>query len=434
MESLNACTVTDAPGLEHVLLKHDQIQRLEVEYGSSFYILDVNKLRENYRKINTAFKSRYENFIIGYSYKTNYLPYLCKELSNLGAYAEVVSRLEYDLALKIGEDPTRIIFNGPLKTMDDINLALTNNSILNIDSLYEIEFVKRFASKNPEVEVPVGLRVNFDISHNGVSALQEGYKYSRFGICVNNGNLEHALTELRSMKNIRIVGLHGHFSTKNRSLESYKIITQNLCTLAKENILDSLEYIDIGGGIYGELPKPYDMFVPAFDDYAETICGIMNTEFGDFHKKPLLILEPGVAMVANVFLFAAKVIESKRIRNDYFVLVDGSVHNVKPTMHKNNLPMKIVRQKHDPSGEKQAFHIVGYTCMEKDYLASEIKGRLPMKDDYIIFENVGAYTIVFNPPFIKERPGIVAMDHMEFTAARKKETIRQFFNEEIYVF
>lgn len=434
MERSIAGTVTNSPEFEHELLDHDSIQQLEDEHGSSFYVLNVKKLRENYQKIDKAFRSRYANFIIGYSYKTNYLPYLCKELSKLGAYAEVVSRLEYDLALKIGEDPKRIIFNGPLKTIDDINYALTNKSILNIDSLYEIDFVKRFAARNPEVEVPIGLRVNFDISQNGFSALQEGYKYSRFGICVNNGNLEYALTELRKMENIRIVGLHGHFSTKDRSLESFKIITQNLCTLAKENIMDSLEYIDVGGGIYGELPKPYDMFVPTFDDYAETICGIMNKEFSDYHKKPLLILEPGVAMVANVFLFIAKVIESKKIRDDYFVLVDGSVHNVKPTMHKNNLPMKIVRRNHDGSKGKKVFNIVGYTCMEKDYLASEIKDRLPMKDDYIIFENVGAYTIVFNPPFIKERPGIVAMDNMEFTAARKKETLRQFFNDEIYVF
>ena len=55
--------------------------------------------------------------IIGYSYKTNYLPSLIKEMSNLGAYAEVVSRLEYDLALKIGVKPNKIIFNGPLKHM-----------------------------------------------------------------------------------------------------------------------------------------------------------------------------------------------------------------------------------------------------------------------------------------------------------------------------
>ncbi len=72
--------------------------------------------------------------------------------------------------------------------------------------------------------------------------------------------------------------------------------------------------------------------------------------------------------------------------------------------------------------------------MEKDYLAHEINTELPDKNDYIVFENVGAYTVVFNPPFIKERPSIVAADKNEIFVVRKKETLKQFFNEEIYCF
>ena len=236
-----------------------------------------------------------------------------------------------------------------------------------------------------------------------------------------------------TVKNISVVGLHGHFSTRKRSVDSYKKITQGLCTIAKEFILEQLEYIDIGGGIYGELPKSFDISAPTFDDYAEAICEIMKNEFESIEEKPMLILEPGISMVANAFTFIAKVIETKTIRDQNFVLVDGSVHNIKPTMHKNNLPMRFIRQNENVK-PKQPFHIVGYTCMEKDYLAHEVNDELPQKGDYIIFENVGAYTIVFNPPFIKERPSIVAADHNEFFVVRKKETIKQFFNEEIYCF
>ncbi|MEH7250431.1 diaminopimelate decarboxylase, partial [Neobacillus niacini] len=383
--------------------------------------------------IENAFKSRYDSFIIGYSYKTNYLPYLCKEMSRLGAYAEVVSRLEYDLAIKVGEDPSRIIFNGPLKSKDDIHYALKNKSIINIDSLYEIDFVKEYALNNQNKQINIGLRLNFDISQNGVSTLQEGYEISRFGICVYNGSLQYSLKELMELKNIKIVGLHGHFSTNNRSVESFRKITRALCNIAKNNISDSLEYIDIGGGIFGELPKSFNISAPIFDDYAEAICKIMNDEFRNLEKKPDLILEPGIAMVANAFNFVAKVVDTKKIRDKNFVLVEGSVHNIKPTMHKNNLPMKIIRKNEDDK-EKQLFNIVGYTCMEKDYLAGDICDKLPCKNDYIVFENVGAYTIVFNPPFIKERPSIVAADNNELLVVRKKETFRQFFNEEIYLF
>ncbi|MFF2446719.1 diaminopimelate decarboxylase [Neobacillus sp. NPDC058068] len=415
------------------MFEYKAINKLEKKLGSPFYILDVDKLRQNYHKIETAFKSRYENFIIGYSYKTNYLPFLCKELSKLGAYAEVVSRLEYDLALKIGEDPKRIIFNGPLKSQDDIHLALKNESTINIDSFYELEFVKEYALHHPNKQINVGLRLNFDISYNGQSALQEGYEVSRFGICIENGNLQAGLNELAALDNIQIAGLHGHFSTRNREIESYRKITQKLCDIAKEYRLDNLDYLDVGGGIYGELPPSFHQNAPSFDDYAEAICQIMNQEFSSYEKKPRLIIEPGMAMVANTFIFIAKVIETKTIREQTFVLVDGSVHNIKPTMHKHNLPMKIIR-KSGTAEAKQVFNIVGYTCMEKDYLAHEILSELPEKSDYIIFENVGAYTIVFNPPFIKERPCIAAAEDGEVFIVRKKESIKQFFNEDIYMF
>ena len=46
----------------------------------------------------------------------------------------MVSRLEYDLALKIGQPPDKIIFNGPVKQYEDIELALNNGSIVNLDS------------------------------------------------------------------------------------------------------------------------------------------------------------------------------------------------------------------------------------------------------------------------------------------------------------
>lgn len=417
-------------------LNYEHLKVLEKEHGSSFYILHVQKLKDNFKKIQYAFNRRYDNFIIGYSYKTNYLPYLCKELMKLGAYAEVVSRLEYDLAIKIGVDPSKIIFNGPLKTKNDIATALNNGSIVNIDSMYEVAFIKEYCQLNKKKKVKVGLRVNFNITSNGESPLVGGHDVSRFGMCVENGTYLHILKTLASIPNLKIAGLHGHFSTSERKVESFRNITKGLCQLAKETFTDQIEYIDIGGGIFGEVPKSLIEHAPTFDDYAEAVCEIMNHEFRNSSKKPALILEPGIAMVANTFTFIAKVIETKKIRDNYFVLVDGSVHNVKPTMHKKNLPMTIIKQNLTSYTGKgnTPYHIVGYTCLEKDYLAKEIQGIVPNINDYITFENVGAYTIVFNPQFIKERPAILAVEGEEVTVVRKKESLKEFFNENLYSF
>ena len=41
-------------------------------------------------------------------------------------------------------------------------------------------------------------------------------------------------------------------------------------------------------------------------------------EFTVLEKKPILVLEPGISMVANAFIFVAKVIERKKIKEHQF--------------------------------------------------------------------------------------------------------------------
>ena len=207
-------------------------------------------------------------------------------------------------------------------------------SKVNLDSIYEINFVKEYGARNPHKQIEIGLRVNFDIWKNGVHPLPGDYEVSRFGICVENGNLGFAINELKNLKNVKIVGLHAHFATRQRSVETYSKITQGLCNAIKENQLTDIEYIDIGGGISGEVPKSLRDNTPTFDEYAEADCSIMNNEFSEYQNKPTLILEPGISMVANAFVFVTKVIEIKEIRDQKFVLVDGSAHNIKPSFHK----------------------------------------------------------------------------------------------------
>jgi len=410
------------------------INELESKYGEFFFVFDVEKLRTNYRSMYEAFNERYKNFVIGYSYKTNYLPALIKEMSKLGARAEVVSRLEYDLALKIGNEKNQIIFNGPLKAYDDIALALEGDSIINLDSFYEIEHVKEYVQLNRHRSFKVGLRVNFQFNLEGENSLHDGHSKSRFGFCLENGDFEKALLELKSTQNIDVVGLHGHFSTNIRSLAVYKEITQRLCDLSKIYLADTLEYIDIGGGFYGNVPKIMKVKnVPSFDDYAEVICSIINKERIHFKKEPLLIIEPGLSLVVDTFQFYCKVIDVKQVEGDSFVLVNGSAHNIKPAMHKKKMPMEHVKIGH-MKYEYGEFNIVGYTCMERDYLIENDEGEIPKSGDFLVFSNVGAYTIVFAPPFIKERPPIITKDGDMFSVARKKEKLNDFISENVYVF
>lgn len=61
-----------------------------------YYIIHKEALDENFEKLKLALEKYWDNSIIGYSYKTNALPWVVKHFDKLGCYAEVVSEDEYN--------------------------------------------------------------------------------------------------------------------------------------------------------------------------------------------------------------------------------------------------------------------------------------------------------------------------------------------------
>jgi len=61
------------------------------------------------------------------------------EADKLGLYSEVVSRAEVDIALNLGIDPRKIIFNGPIKNAEDIYFSFQLGITLNVDSFKNLD-------------------------------------------------------------------------------------------------------------------------------------------------------------------------------------------------------------------------------------------------------------------------------------------------------
>lgn len=408
-------------------ISYDEIQTIESAYCSPFYLFDQAEFEGNYAKIVEAFTHRYDKFILGYSYKTNYIPYLCGIIKDKGGYAEVVSRMEYDLAIKVGQEPNRIIFNGPVKHYEDIELALTSGSMLNIDSWYEVDFVKQFAQQHPKQDVRIGLRINIGLSDQaGQSHIQDSLRVGRFGFSPDGANLSRLFASLAESPNVVVNALHGHTSTTDRSQWCYEVITRTLCDIASKYAPDTIEYINVGGGIFGYIP-PENRWcdVPSFDDYAEVIARVLSESSWARQHQPSLILEPGIAVVANTLSFVTKVISTKEIKDKYFVTVDGSAFNTKPTFHKINQPYDIIKK--NANRGQSTYSVVGSTCMEKDYLLTDITDTTLERDDYIMINNVGAYTVVLSPPFINVAPAIVAKTPQGTKIIRHKQCLDNVF-------
>lgn len=363
------------------------------DYGTSFYILDTQAFENNFLELQSAMRSVYANTHISYSYKTNYIPRLCKIVDQLGGFAEVVSAMEYKLALAVGVSPSKIIFNGPVKTEEVVEALLVNGGQVNIDAQYELEMIRQIALRHPKAELKVALRCNFDIE-DGV--------LSRFGFDVESEEFEWALSTIRNTPGLVLHGLHGHYAT--RRLETFQTRAVKMLALVQKCFATPPAYISLGGGLFGKveesLAKQFDVPVPEYSHYAEAMATVFADAYGSLplEQQPSLFIEPGSALVGDAMSFLAKVINIKSVRGKFIATVTGSMYNINPTLNKKNPPLQVVHS----SEEGQIYtdlDMGGYTCIESDYLYRHYEGCLNV-GDYVVFENVGSYSIVLKPPFI----------------------------------
>jgi len=392
-----------------------------------FYLCDMQRLEAKYESFTAAFRRYFQHVVVGYSYKTNYVPYLCRTLHQLGAHAEVVSPLEYRLACTLGVPGERIIFNGPGKRPADLAMALANRSRINLDSLDEARYVARWAREHPDLALEIGLRVNLPLPSPAGDQ-----RRSRFGLEVESGDLARAAEMLHKAGSVRVSGLHAHQSSKRRGLEEFRSLAKVLVQAAGVVGEAGLSFLDVGGG-FGYAPSSMGgLRFPSFEEYAATLHQELANGLRDLSALHLIV-EPGIALVGDCMSYYAPVLAVKRSGNRNLLVVDASVHTVKPTGHPYNLPTNAYNADLvEKTGPSVPFDIVGYTCMEHDVLATDILLPALEVGDILSFDNVGAYCIVFKPPFIRPTPPVYALGKDGVVVAKEDERFEDVFRG--YVF
>lgn len=386
------------------------------ELKTPYYMFYADEFIKNYKDLENSMKAIYENYQIAYSFKTNYTPAVCSLVKSLGGYAEVVSDMEYSLALKIGYAPQKIVYNGPGKG-SMLEHCLLNGGLLNIDNFRELEQVCSIAENNPDKKLEIGIRVNFDIG-NGL--------HSRFGLDSENGDFQNALSIVDKIPNLQLRGLHFHIS-RARGLDSWKNRIIGMLKLVEKHNLYNLQYIDLGSGMYGKLdPELQEQFgdTPSFDDYANVVACEMQKFYSDKLIKPMLITEPGTTIVSKYFHVFMKVLDIKEIRGKNFALLDGSFHNVGEICGLKKVPMKVINVNNDKNYQDVDF--VGYTCLEQDVIYSGYNGNLGIGDIVEIY-NVGGYSIVDKPPFIHPDIPIYMLLKDNVRCIKREQTLEDIF-------
>ncbi len=411
-------------------LDGENVRKLLNKFGSPLYIVSEDRLRKDFRAFLQAFTSPGIETRVAYSVKTNYLPAICSIILDEGGWAEIVSGMEYGLVKALGVPGGEIIFNGPHKTYDELQTALADGCIVNVDNFDELSMIEEIASElsNP---ARLGIRINF---RYGLSP------WTKFGFSDDNEECQQALERIARHPNLRLELLHNHSGTFQLLHEVYENSITRLIDVAKRARELGLAptMVDVGGGF-----PSVNTLKPVFDvpggstreegylyRYAQVICGKLQRARDLFGGRPTLVLEPGRAIVDACTKLACTVVARKDIEGQGPSLIVDAGVNLAPTACYYDHGVK--RPADDPEKEAapealRPTNVFGPLCMQSDQLRERALLPEVAIGDPLIIDNVGAYCHTQSSQFIQSRPATVLLGPEGVELIRRRETWQDIF-------
>lgn len=350
--------------------------------------------------LRDSLRDHWGNFCMGYSVKTNSLPWLLSYLQKQGFYAEVVSATEFDLVQRLGFRADQVIYNGPVKDRQTFETVLLAGGYVNLDSTWELIWMEELSRLYPDRFFSIGLRANVDIAALCPGEILVEEEGGRFGYCYENGGLKAAIQRMNALPNVKVGGLHLHSSTQSRTVAVYGALAKTAVQIAREYDL-ALDYVDMGGGYFGGRDDK-----PDYRDYFPEICRNLG-EFFD-RERTTLIVEPGISLISRATTFETQVLDRKDIRNRIFLVTSGSRVNLNPLVTRHSYPFH-AEYCSDPAKRpiEASQWICGATCMEYDRLFEWKNAPALLPGDKIIYDTAGGYTMCLNPLFIRYFPAVI---------------------------
>ncbi len=396
------------PTKEHIeTIEGHPIKELVSQYGSPLFVLSEKRLRSNMRRLKQTFETRYQPVLFGWSYKTNYLNAVCAILHQEGAWAEVVSLFEYEKARALGVPGNRILFNGPHKNKETLEVCVKEGARIHVDNLDELYLLEDIAHAQKKA-ISVTIRLNFDTGYTE--------PWSRFGFNIESGQAIDAARRIGSSQWLKLRGLHSHIGTFILDPRAYTaqimIMCQFMETVEQETdcVIDSL---DIGGGFASHIDlqgmyMPAEQVTPTIEQYADAICATLTKETAQRSAqnkpRPTLIMESGRLIIDDAEVLISSVVSTRRLSfGKPAVVLDAGVnllftafwyhHRVQPTRPLEGLAEDTV--------------LYGPLCMNIDVVRQSIMIPPLQVGDQLVISPVGAYNNTQWLQFIEYRPNII---------------------------
>ncbi|KAL9331966.1 hypothetical protein ACSQ67_001576 [Phaseolus vulgaris] len=372
---------------------HDIMESVE---RRPFYLYSKPQITRNVEAYRDALDGL--NSIIGYAIKANNNLKILEHLRHLGCGAVLVSGNELRLALRAGFDPTRCIFNGNGKILEDLVLAAQAGVFVNIDSEFDLENIVE-AAKRAGKKVNVLLRINPDVDPQVHPYVATGNKNSKFGI--RNEKLQWFLDAVKEHPNeLKLVGAHCHLGSTITKVDIFRDAATIMINYIDEIRAQGFEvdYLNIGGGLGIDyyhsgavLPSPRDLI--------DTVRDLVLS------RGLNLIIEPGRSLIANTCCLVNRVTGVKTNGSKNFIVIDGSMAElIRPSLYDAYQHIELVSPT-SSNAEIATFDVVGPVCESADFLGKGRELPTPAKGTGLVVHDAGAYCMSMASTYnLKMRP------------------------------
>jgi diaminopimelate decarboxylase len=379
--------------------------------GTPTYVYSAALVRSRYRRLETALSDVPHR--IHYTLKANSSSGILSTLRELGAGADVVSGGELHRALRAGFSGRDIVFGGVGKTEQELRAGLQADVLFfNVESEGELLLLDRLAAESGRT-ARVSLRVNPEITveaaHDYIKTAERGHKFGiPYDEAVRAARLAHDLP------NTQLVGLDMHLGSQLTTLEPYRRGTERLvllCLAIQGEGIDTLEYLDIGGGLG---VRYFAEEEPDVEQFSEVVLPALA------QTGLKLLMEPGRFIVGNAGVLLTRVLYRKRSGGKEHLIADaGMTELLRPSHYNAYHRIEAVRQR----PQTIVADVVGPVCESGDFLAlgREIDAAIP--GDLLAVFDVGAYGYVMSSNYnSRPRGAEVLVDGDRFAVVTTRET------------
>ncbi|WP_135820319.1 diaminopimelate decarboxylase [Halostella litorea] len=395
-----------------------RLRDLRDEHGSPLYVLDLDRVRENYRRMAGAFPDAE----IRYAAKANTLGRVLSTLGEAGAGIECASAGEVARALDaldggtdgaVADPGARVQYTavnppaGDLDTVVDLwreypDLTVTVGAEDTLDRLEARGYDGRLC-----------VRVNPGVGAGHHEKVSTGAD-AKFGVPYG---LATDLLADAADRGFDVVGVHAHAGSgiSGDDLAAHRELVARMGDLARDAPVP-LEFVDVGGGFgvpYRPDEAPLDL---------DAVADATREALGDVDAR--LAVEPGRYLVADAGVLLADVNTVKETPETTVVGVDaGMTTLLRPAMYD---AYHAVRNLAPDAGERGtvAQTVTGPICESADVFCTDRDLPAPARGDTLALGNAGAYGYEMASQYnSRPRPATVTLDDGAATLARRRETV-----------